>query len=190
MPPFDVRSRLADLELLLQQVDIAYAPATRALYALLTDAYNLVVEVGNDEHRLQQLTEAVRSRGVSNTQAKRARSVAAKVTLCLFRDERGDLVNKSTRSIYKRALERATVERLTPEEFFEAVQASGVFTFATKALLPSAECDDPIPAMRSLLRSTTDRRLAPIPLINDAPLLIRSSLSFTEWSWVSWSRVS
>lgn len=183
MPPFNLNSRLADLELALQRADIAYDPPSKALYALLTDAYRLVVEVGDDEHRLQQLTEAIRSRSASATQANRAKTVAAKMALWLFRNDRGELVNKSTRSLYKRALERAEIEHLTPEEFHARLEAKGVFAFATKALLPSSECDDtvdrsvapptecedPVHAARRQLLTGMVPGMSPISFVDNAP---------------------
>jgi hypothetical protein len=166
----NVYARLEDLEQKLLRVAGTFAKPQQTLYALLADSYALVVEIGHDERRIELLNDALLKKGIPEALQIRARTVAAKVALWLFRDEGGDLINKSTRSLYKRALERARGEYLSTAEFHSVLEDLGVYAFANRASAPSRASCDGLAAARNDLMTKAVKAIPSIRIIaNESP---------------------
>jgi hypothetical protein len=115
------------------------------------------------------LNEALKSaEGLTDRERKLAKSVPAKVVLYVFRKSDGDLSNRSTRSNYKRAIEKAMDRNLSPSEFVQSLKDVGIVAFLSDG--KSKTTSDKaglVDKKRAALIANTVSDVAPLDLIEN-----------------------
>jgi hypothetical protein len=114
----------------MREVESAYAKPQSSLYEALGEIYGLALDVGADGNRILALEEALKDLKIESRKLARAKSVVQKIALYVFGRDSSDAMNKSTRSLYTRALAEAMRRGMTVDQFVSELKAIGVYAFA------------------------------------------------------------
>jgi hypothetical protein len=107
-----------------------FSNSFKSLYGFLGECHSLVIDIGSDATRVQSLNDALKNTStITDRERKLAKTVTAKVVLYVFRKTDGDLSNRSTRSNYKRAIQKAIDSNLSSANFVQKLQDGGIVAF-------------------------------------------------------------
>lgn len=126
---FDCKERLGAFETRVRFLESSFTNSYGALNTFLGDVYSFIQEIGSDGERIKSLDSALIDSRISVRQRKLAKTVAQKVSLCVFVKDSKDFMNKSTRSLYTRALADAVKENLDVEEFVATLNKIGIYAY-------------------------------------------------------------
>ena len=129
---FNCKNRLVQLDETFRFLEKDFGKTRMKLYKYLGEVYGLIQDVGSDAARVTSLDDALCNFNIPKKTLSRAKTVTRKVALFVFARESTDLINKSTRSLYTRALELAVERNLGVDAFVDELNASGVYAFANQ----------------------------------------------------------